>query len=954
MSKSLVITEKPTVAKDIAKALGGFTENKEYLESDLFVISWAVGHLVEFITPEEIDPKYRAWILEDLPIIPDKFAFKAKEKCSSRLAQLKKLMARKDVDCLINACDAGREGELIFREIVDFCKSKKPCKRLWLQSMTPEAIRQGFASLKDGTEYDRLGDAAKCRSEADWLIGINATRAFTKRMKTRQEKNSWSAGRVQTPTLAMLTDRELEILAFRPTPFWRLTGTFSAPLEDNPHTYEGVWYNPKFKADPDRPQKDDWITDKEELDKIMAACRGQQGKAWETRKQNKESAPPLFDLTTLQREANKRFGMSAKSTLAAAQKLYESYKLITYPRTSSKCLPSDYVKPVHDILNFLTGYASRAAEGLLDFPAYAQAAQTLNSKGLENQKRIFNDAGVSDHFALIPTLTRAPRTLRDDEAKIYNLIMRRFLAAFFPPAIWTKIERTTEIAGQFFRTTGRSLTVPGWLGVYGRDAENEKDCKLPALAPKEKTKVQAQCENLKEKAEETKPPARITEGRLLSLMENAGKAVEDENLSQILENKGLGTPATRAEIIEALVLRGYADKTDHGLRATTKGIMLIDMLRRIKTERLTSPALTGEMESHLFEVEEGKRRRQAYMDEVKDYTHDIIDKARGFDYGLLYSEDPPVGPCPLCGKAVREHMRFYACEDNSGKEGTGCKFIIWKDKSGRYLDRKTISELLTEGKTPVIEGFPGSSRSTYKTSLHLSADKTAVEAEGETSVSDLPADGEAVGKCPFHDDCKVIETPTHYRCTQACVENGVHKSGFILPRIVCKRPITREELKVYLENGKSELLENFTSQYGRPFKGYLVMKPTGKHGFEFPPRASKKTTDASAEAGSEKDAETKTAAKTGARSKTAATAKTAAAKTAKSATVKTAAKKTAAKTSATKTASKKTAATAKTAAEKPAVKKTASKRALKDAEALATELGADPPKKRIAKKKVSE
>ena len=901
MAKSLIIAEKPSVAKDISKVLGKFEDQKEYLENDSYVVSWAVGHLVEFVAPEEIDPKYKAWKLEDLPILPDAFQFRAKDKCGARISVINKLMKRKDVDCVINACDAGREGELIFRELLDFCKCQKPTRRLWLQSMTPDAIREAFSSMRPGEDYDNLGDAAKCRSEADWLIGINATRALTKRLRTRNEKVSWSAGRVQTPTLAMLAERELAILSFRPTPFWRLKGQFTAPDgSKNAHTYEGTWYDPSFKETEDDPRRKDWIVSSDKLQEIMNAVRDQIGQASETRKNRSESAPALFDLTTLQREANKRFGMSARSTLAVAQRLYESYKLITYPRTSSKCLPSDYRQPVGDVLRTMESYRDLEANGRLDFPQYVKSSQYLKQHGLDNGYRIFDDSKISDHFAIIPTTTKATAKLKEEEAKIYDLIVRRFLAAFYPAAKWIDTERTTVVNGHHFRSAGKTLIEPGWREVYGRSAQTaeESDIKgLPELQyPAGAKSAAARNTALEEKSEQTKPPARYTEASLLAQMENAGKKIDDKELSTMLkESGGLGTPATRAEIIESLLTRGYIERMDKALRTTTKGIILVDMLKRIDVARLTSPALTGEMEKHLQQVENGERLRRAYMDEITDYTVDIITKTKGFDYDALFEHETPLGECPCCRKGmVYERMRFYTCEHNTGKDDNGCKFIIWKDRSGRYIDSDTAKELVNTGKTGILEGFPGGNNQSYKASLRLNPQSYEVEFAGESQASsgynpgsapleELPVDPTPIGACPFHPDCRVIETSTHYCCEKKCVEAQAHKSGFILPRVVCKRAITREELLPYLQNGKSELLENFTSKFNKPFKGYLVLKPTGRHGFEFLPRAGVKKTEAAEDTGTTAAKRTtrKTAAKTGTAEGTAAkrTTRKAAAKT---------------------------------------------------------------------------
>jgi DNA topoisomerase-3 len=432
--------------------------------------------------------------------------------------------------------------------------------------------------------------------------------------------------------------------------------------------------------------------------------RGNPGVARETRKPQNESAPPLFDLTTLQREANRRFGMSARNTLSAAQRLYEAHKLITYPRTDSRCLPPDYREPVQNVLRMLEEKANRPAEGFLDFPLYGRAARHLQKEGLQNQARIFDAKGVSDHFAIIPTTEVAPAGLRPDEARIYNLIVRRFLAAFYPPATWIKVERITVVAENHFRTRSRHLAKAGWYEVYERDPEAEKDRELPALAPtlvpgQDKTHdVPARNLTLEARADETRPPARINEGRLLSLMENAGKSVDDEQISRLLHEKGLGTPATRAEIIEALIARKYVERVKGALKTTTKGILLIDMLRRIEVSRLASPELTGEMEFRLHQVEEGTHKRDDYMSEIQDYTIDIVERARNFEYAGLFAEDPPLGSCPSCQvRKVREQARFYACEGNLGKGDGECGFILWKDRSGRYLDRRTVAELLSAG-----------------------------------------------------------------------------------------------------------------------------------------------------------------------------------------------------------------------------------------------------------------
>ncbi len=853
MSKALVVAEKPSVARDIAAALGGCENHESHLESDQFVISWAVGHLLELKEPEEIDPKYKRWLLEDLPILPESFDWKPKEGQSDRIRVLNKLSKRPDVTKVINACDAGREGELIFRELIQHFQCTKPTLRLWLQSMTREAIRDGFSKLKPGSDYDGLGDAAFCRAEADWLIGMNSTRALTRRMKTRTETTAWSAGRVQTPTLALLAEREIEVLTHRPEPYWRILGEFKAPS----HTYQGTWFDPKFESSPDSPKKDDWILDVKELERILEAVKGKTGEAEETRKPRRESAPALFDLTSLQREANRKFGFSARRTLQAAQRLYEQHKLLTYPRTDSRCLPNDYVAHVQTVL------------GKLQTTPYGQASRYLLKNGLQNQKKIFDDSKVSDHFAIIPTENMPSTELSGDDARVYDLVMRRFLAAFYPPAVWIEVERITTVNKEHFRTRSRYLNDPGWYEVYGKEGE---DTKLPPLGqlsadveaalvkslqgesasvemPLETTRAKAVgVTNLDahSEAEQTKPPARITEARLLSLMEHAGQQVkDDEALSDVMKGKGLGTPATRAEIIENLISKQYSRRAERVLRATSKGILLIDLLKRIKIDRLASARLTGELEMHLQEVEQGRRKRNQFMEEVFGDVQAIVERAKTFSYDELYKDDPPLGRCPKCQQAdVYEQSRFYACKRNNGKDAP-CTFIIWKERSGRYIERVTVKELLKDGQTAILEGFLTSSGRGYAARLKFNEEfqLETVSEGGDGSGGGDAIDPNAVplAPCPLlPDGCSVYETPSNYRCQNHCVaDHPKRKIGVVLPKLVCQREIQVEEALAYFTTGSTPDLPDFISRFGRPFTARLTMQANGRHTFEFPPREPK-------------------------------------------------------------------------------------------------------------------
>ena len=880
MAKALVITEKPSVARDIAAALGGFREEDGWFEGEDYLLTFAVGHLYELLPPEEVDEKYKRWTLDVLPILPERFGYRAKKGQSERLRTIKRLIARDDVDRIVNACDAGREGELIFREIVENLGATQPVERLWLQSMTDEAIRGGFEALRDGEELRGLADAAVCRAQSDWLIGMNATRALTKRLKSRKEKTAWSAGRVQTPTLAMLVGRELEVLAHLPKPYWRVTASF----QHAGSSYEGSWFDPDFSGD-GGDRKDDRIFERERAEAIAAAVGGQGALAGETRKPSRESAPTLFDLTGLQREANRRFSWSARRTLSAAQRCYERHKILTYPRTSSKCLPSDYRATVDGVLDSFASQAG-AGEGFAD---YAAAAARLRNDGLQNTGRIFDDKGVSDHFAIVPTGTLPREALSGDDKRLYDLVVRRFLGAFHPPAQWERVERTTRVGEHHFRTRARTLQVPGWRAVLP-DTDSEQ-VPLPALVPGQNESADVAVQALESELleEQTKPPPRITEARLLSLMENAGQQVDDEEAASALSDKGIGTPATRAEIIENLIAKGYAVRVGKALRPTVKGIRMIDTLRRIQIERLTSPQLTGEIEGHLLDVEKGKRSAADFMSEITDYTVAIVDRAKTFEYDELYDPDETFGPCPSCGRPVIEMAWFYRCKEDPPRE-EDCPLRFWKDVSGRYLDKRSLRELIEKGQSSELDGFTARNGRTYRGTLELETEewKVKVKSAGwnEESASDQPeyeVNPEPLGRCPFEEDCSIVESPTLFVCERKLKEDELSKEerkkrkeegqpqscGFVFPRTVCKREITRDEAEHYLREGKTELLEDFTSRFGRPFSATLVLKDNGRHGFEFPPRkraddagtGGKKTTRKKKTTGKKATRKKKTAAK---------------------------------------------------------------------------------------------
>ncbi len=855
----IVLTEKPSVSADIAKAIGGFEKLGEYYESSAYLLTWAVGHLLELLPPEDIDPKYKRWLLQDLPIIPDEFKYKPKAKQADRIRVIKSLFKRDDVVGVVNACDAGREGELIFRELYDFCGRGLPMKRLWLQSMTPDAIRKEFKNLKDGKEFDPLGAAARCRAESDWLIGMNGTRAMTRRLKPRAQRGvSWSVGRVQTPTLALLVHHESLILKHRPEPYFTLEGRFSTPT----HEYSGAWFDPQFKKDPN-PQdeaigrdKDDRIFDKERLNAILAEIEAEAANAHasETRKSSKESAPQLFDLTLLQREANRRFGMPASRTLQAAQRLYEKHKMLTYPRTDSKYLPEDYRKTTDEILNKLQ-----------DADAYfGKFAARLLKDGLQNEKRVFDDKKISDHFAIIPTGEFKMDKLEGDDQRIYDLVLRRFLSAFMDPAYWAKVERITKVGQQHFRTRVQDLEKPGWREVYGLDADEES--KLPALVEGEANGASAVThEGVETESKQTKPPSRFSEARLLSLMETCGKHVENEEVADALSEKGIGTPATRADIIENLIGKEYVARAGRGLRATAKGIRLLDVLERVPVSALSSVELTGEMEFELKRVERGEGSRADFMKKMVGFTEEIVEKSKTFDYEGLYANDEPLGLCPSHTpdnpKYVRETFWAYKCEDPD------CDFIIWKEKNQRYIDRSLVRDVLAKKIFGPVE-FLNSAGQPYES--HLTVDEETMSLCDEKGVITEASRNEAEVLYEEFFETSFLEKPGRFYETEVAYyfefdvkpgdkekeeaerEKAVAKAlkegkkpkkpakkkrlQSRMPKVLCQFPVSREMYLNFIKTGHTEPITDFKSKKDRPFAASLHLKENGNFEFKFESR----------------------------------------------------------------------------------------------------------------------
>jgi DNA topoisomerase-3 len=818
MGKALIIAEKPSVASDIAKALGGFKKHDDYFESDEYVISSAVGHLLELIAPDGVEVKRGKWTFAALPVIPPRFDLKPIEKNEARLKVLSRLIKRKDVDSLINACDAGREGELIFRYIVQHTGTDKPIRRLWLQSMTPQAIRDGFQHLRDDQAMRPLADAAVCRSESDWLVGINGTRAMTAFNSKSGGFHKTTVGRVQTPTLAIVVEREEKIRKFVPRDYWEVHGTFGAAAGG----YVGRWFDESFsKKDGDADLRAERVWDLAKAEAVRAKCTGKPGIVTEESKPTTQLSPLLFDLTSLQREANSRFGYPAKRTLGIAQALYEKHKVLTYPRTDSRALPEDYVQTVHDTMGMLSG------------TQFGQFANEIRAKGwIKPNKRIFNNAKVSDHFAIIPT-TLAPKNLDEDEQKIYDFVTRRFLAVFYPAAEFMVTTRITRVEGEPFKSEGKVLVNPGWMAIYGREAEmDDSTPRLVAITPNEQVKT----EKIEVFALQTKPPARFSEATLLSAMEGAGKLVEDEELREAMSAKGLGTPATRAAIIEGLILEGYIARQGRELSATAKGISLITLLRGLGIPELCSPELTGNWEFKLKQMERGELQRPIFMREIADMTKQIVQKTKQYesdtvpgDFGTLKT------PCPKCAGVVKETYKTYQC--------TQCDFSMWKIMAGRQLELEETEELLREKKVGPLQGFKSKMGRPFAAIIKMNAEmKPEFDfgpggggENGQAQAVDFTG-MEVIGQCPV---CKgkVFDTGMAYLCENATGPDK--KCTFRSGKVILQRNMTKEETAKLLANGKTDLLHKFISKKGRPFSAYLVLGKDGKVSFEFEPRKPK-------------------------------------------------------------------------------------------------------------------
>ena len=850
MSKAIVIAEKPSVAQDIVRALtpssGKFDKHADHFENDRWVVTSAVGHLVEIKAPEAYEVKRGKWSFAHLPVVPPHFELAPIDKGKSRLTALVRLIKRKDVGEIVNACDAGREGELIFRLIVQYAAESskgglaKPIRRLWLQSMTPQAIREGFEQLRSDAQMQGLADAARSRSEADWLVGINGTRAMTAFNSRDGGFFLTTVGRVQTPTLSIVVEREEKIRRHVPRDYWELRASFAAQAGE----YEGKWIDAAWKKDPNDPERRaDRLWNAGDADAIAQACRGQPARVSEESKPSTQASALLYDLTSLQREANGRFGYSAKTTLSIAQALYERHKVLTYPRTDSRALPEDYLATVKKTVAMLAGEE-------LPGPLHAisaHARKAIDAGYVKPSKRVFDNAKVSDHFAIIPTL-QPPKSLSEPELKVYDLVVKRFLAVFYPAAEFLVTTRTSEVDGRDgathrFQTSGKVLVEPGWLAVYGREAAGEDDHLVP-VAPGEVVRTEA----VDVKALQTKPPARYNEATLLAAMEGAGKLIDDDELRAAMHEKGLGTPATRAAIIEGLILEKYMLRDGRELVPTAKAFQLMTLLRGLDVEDLTRPELTGDWEFKLAEMEHGRLAREAFMAEIAKMAERIVRKAKEYDRDTIPGDYATLAvPCPNCGGIVKENYRRYACTGADGT-GEGCGFSIGKIPGGRAFETTEAEALLRDKRLGPLEGFRSKAGWPFTAELRLVRDDEIANWKLEFDFGDdarqSEADGEPVdfsaqtslGPCP---KCKghVYEHGTNYVCEHAV--GPKQTCDFKTGRIILQQPVSHEELHKLLAEGRTSLLDGFVSnKTRRKFKAFLKWDPKeGKVGFEFEPRA---------------------------------------------------------------------------------------------------------------------
>ncbi len=820
MAQTLVIAEKPSVAGDIARALGGFKKDGDFWVSDGMLIGSAVGHLLEIKAPEDYDVKRGRWSFANLPVIPPYFDLQPIAKNEAKFTSLAKKIRSRNVTDVINACDAGREGELIFRYIMQATGSKKPVRRLWLQSMTKDGIRTAFEHLRTDEEMKPLEAAARCRSEADWLVGINGTRAMTAFNSKDGGFFLTTVGRVQTPTLAIVVAREEEIKKFEPRRYWQVRATFAAVAG----AYEGVWFDPNFtKTKTTAPElKADRMWTEDEALKLVEKCRGRDGFVTETVKKSTQLSSALFDLTSLQREANARFGFPAKMTLAIAQRLYERHKVLTYPRTDARALPEDYVDTVKDTMKKLAG-----------IDAYVKfTGEVLANGWVRQDKRIFDNTKISDHFAIIPT-GELPKSLDETDQKIYDLVVRRFISVFYPAAEYNVTTRITKVEGEHFLTEGKVLLKAGWLEPAGR---SQKSADLPPVVQDERVRTEA----VEAVSDETRPPARYTDATLLSAMENAGKKLDSDELRDAMAEKGLGTPATRAQTIEGLIDQKYLRRDVRELVPTPKAFQLIALVKGLKIDELTQPRLTAEWEKKLAMIEAGRETSEGFMADIRAMTENIVAAAKQYEGDSVPIENPMhcKNRCPACGGEIVEGYRRFSCTT------PGCYFSFTKHPSGRVFEPEEVEELLATHHVGPLAGFQSKRGFAFEGELVLERDADTGEWGMRFDFEERPEpDADefmqtpVIGKCPKC-GAPVHETADAYVCETAFKDQA--KCPMRIGKTILQRDISVDEVKALLEEGKTPLLDGFVSKRtGRAFKAFLVYDEKKGTIFKFEERKPK-------------------------------------------------------------------------------------------------------------------
>lgn len=701
----LVITEKPQVARDIARVLGIKNKRQSYFEGDGVKITWCFGHMCELKMPEQYNPDWKRWKMGLLPMIPGDFKLNIKKDVKEHWTQVEALLKSKDITSVVNACDAGREGELIFRYAYQYAKCQKPIERLWISSLEDSAIQQGWQNLKDGTLFEPLADAARCRSEADWLVGLNATRAMTCLARSGGGDQLLSVGRVQTPTLALIVDRDKAISEFKPEMFWKVEGTFEKDGSDI--QWKGTFFQNSLARAEDTDEKSkkidpsltERIFDKSVAQLIVGSIEKQTGVVSKaTKKRSTEKTPLLYDLNSLQQRANQKYGFTAKQTLDLAQSLYETHKLLTYPRTDSRYLTPDIKGSIPKILDTLEKVGP-----------YTTCSTQIKSKTLRGHKRIFNSKEVGDHHAIIPT-TKSPLSgrLKPEEKKVYDLVARRFLAAFSEDALFDLSQIVVDVTPKDveslppsivsplqFRSKGKVCVQAGWQVID--PPSKHKDSLLPVLSKGTPTLT----DKAKSIEGKTRAPNHYTEASLLGAMEKAGRNLDDEVLKRAMKGAGLGTPATRASIIENLIRRKYIERKKKNLHATERGTSLVNS---IPVDELKSALLTGRWESRLSNIANKQDTREAFMADVQQNLHAIIEQIKVANPPkpeiIVNTDQKSLGDCPVCGAPVRKQRTVFKCD-----RGRACTFIVYGKISTRTISPTMIKELLSKGKTKVVKGF---------------------------------------------------------------------------------------------------------------------------------------------------------------------------------------------------------------------------------------------------------